>query len=509
MIAPARIATASATSETLTVEWAGLPEGVPSVEEFAVSRVQSLRRLVALCRDTCVDSSPLTPLTPLTPSTPVGLATIAAALKGKRATIAYDASGPTGDYSASEPAKKAAQKKNWGSDNAAPRQVWTPSGVLDRWAAEGPLRHEPTNLPIDDWTDGGPVYGTRFYWLGAPDAGKTAVILQIGDVYARRGVCMGILAVDEEPGDMLTRQLQRRGFTRRECEKRDPARLRAMREAVGDLPMRFYGDDYTIESAAHDLATFANGRRAALFFDSVQTITCDAVSEDDDVTERALVTANVRAIRSVATEHRMIVMATSEMNRAAYRSIEAIDQSKRAGDMAAGKESGAIEYSARVIVSLRAVEGMPDLIEATVVKNKHGPSRETFYLEIDRAKMMLTAVDAPSAMVRDEQKNARALKQNAANAARLAVFLAEHQGVTTNELYAGLRARYGAFGESSANVALSTLGEAVRYEPLPNRAKGHHLDGRKVRRDVLDLITESSERKSVLKARWPDSSGAR
>jgi hypothetical protein len=56
----------------------------------------------------------------------------------------------------------------------------------------------------------------------------------------------------------------------------------------------------------------------------------------------------------VGTRYRMICIATTEMNRAAYRSVEAAEASN---DMAAGKESGAIEFSARVMLSLRSVKG--------------------------------------------------------------------------------------------------------------------------------------------------------
>ena len=48
---------------------------------------------------------------------------------------------------------------------------------------------------------------------------------------------------------------------------------------------------------------------------------------------REAVTARVRTIRAVPEQHRMITLATSEMARSAYRSIESADQ-MRAGPMA-------------------------------------------------------------------------------------------------------------------------------------------------------------------------------
>jgi KaiC/GvpD/RAD55 family RecA-like ATPase len=387
------------------------------------------------------------------------------------------------------------------------RTVYTPGSLLDQWAEEGPLVHEPTGLHIDDLTDGGPTYGTRWYLLGAPDACKTALLIQIAHVYALRGVVIGLLGIDEEPTDLLGRLLQRCGFTRRQCEERDPVRLAKMREVMRELEqlIRFYDLSWTIEAAADDLAAAAKrlGKRAALFSDSVQTIACAAAQGDDDMTERALVSANVRALRAKATEHRVITITTSEMNRAAYRSIQDAEASKRTGDIAAGKETGAIEYSGRVILSLRHVEGSPDRFEVGVAKNKHGPRGDKFYLRLDRSTMTLTHDAAPSAEERERAKTAGARAANARNAARVAAYIAAHPGVKKNELHAGLRAEHGAFGEKLADVAVRALGDAIYLQPLPNRASGHHLDGRKVPGEILKLITDPTDRSKVEGARWP------
>jgi predicted ATP-dependent serine protease len=103
--------------------------------------------------------------------------------------------------------------------------------VLDTWGTEGPLIHEPTGFAkLDEATGGGPVYGTRWVVVGAPDAGKTALLVQIGHEYAKRGIHVGFLAVDEEAGDLVTRLAQRVGFSRQDCERRDPEMLAKMSE---------------------------------------------------------------------------------------------------------------------------------------------------------------------------------------------------------------------------------------------------------------------------------------
>jgi len=307
----------------------------------------------------------------------------------------------------------------------AVKQRKTDRDVLDLWTKSGPVIHEPTGFGIlDARTGGGPVYGTRWYLLGAPDAGKTALLIQCGDAWARRGVVVGILAVDEEAEDLVTRNVQRlelppvptdvdldgnplprERFTRADCERRTPHVVKQMVAVMGEVPRVYYDAEWTIEEAAADLDEYARSlstpetpRRAALLVDSVQTAECDAIrAATRDLSERQVVTANVRGVRAVAIKYAMITIATSEMNRAAYRSIREGDE--QPSDMVAGKESGAIEYGARVMVSLRSVQGDPDRIQVRIPKNKHGPSwrstEDDFYLRIDRPSQTITDAGAP------------------------------------------------------------------------------------------------------------------
>lgn len=272
-----------------------------------------------------------------------------------------------------------------------PRHPTTIAEVLNRWEAEGPLVHEPTGLgALDEALGGGPTYGSRAIIQGAPDAGKTALLYQIAETLAARGVVVGFHAVDEEDSDLVTRAMQRHGFRRAECEARGDA-LDPMRERLTDALIFFYDGAWSIEDATTDLATRAAGKRLAYLVDSIQTVTCDKTRlADREPSERAMVTANMLALRSTATKHRLIAIATSEMNRNAYRGEEA---SGASGDMAAGAESRAIEYQARWMVSLRNVKGEPDLVRMSVVKNKLGPGGQEIYLRINRASQTLRETD--------------------------------------------------------------------------------------------------------------------
>lgn len=207
-----------------------------------------------------------------------------------------------------------------------------------------------------------------------------------------------------EPSDIVTRFARRADWNRRDLEARRRDELALISEQLSELPLRLYDWSTTIEAAADDLASAAEkaGMRAALFVDSIQTATCEG--EKDARSVREAVSARVQALRAVATRHKLIALATSEMGRHAYRSTK---DSEDASDLAAAKESGAIEYSARVLLALRSVVGESDLVQLRIGKNKHGPSGEEIFLRLDRRRMQLAQTDAPAKPDVSEVKTAR------------------------------------------------------------------------------------------------------
>lgn len=358
---------------------------------------------------------------------------------------------------------------------STPRRAGTVNDVLDDWTQAGPLIHEPTGIAeLDEWTGGGPVYGSRWFLLGAPDAGKTALELQWAHEMAQRGVAVGLLAADEEAGDLVTRLAQRVGYSRHHCEACDPAVLAQMKGHLTELPIRFYDASWTIEAAAVDLSDWAkqradadpeshpNGPRAFLGVDSIQTVTCaadvTARLNGRELSEVAAVTARVYAVRNVATRHRLIALATSEMGRGAYRSS---DPAQQTSAMAAGKWSGAIEYSGRVVLAVRSVGGEKDLIELEVAKNKHGPRDVKTHLRIDRRSQTLTAAmyEPPPAPDRAESRVATV----ASHADTIRTLIAERPGITVRDLRDLAKARAG-IGKDAVSAALALLGDAVTRE---------------------------------------------
>ena len=389
-----------------------------------------------------------------------------------------------------------------------PRRPVTPDEVIAQWLVEGRLIHEPTGIArLDELTGGGPVYGSRWYLAGAPDAGKTALMLQIGHKFAHRGVAVGLLAVDEEDSDIVTRLAQRLGYDRIDCEVRQPETLATIRSEVSALPIRIYDGTWAIEEAAMDLATFAkeraeahpeshpNGPRAMLCVDSLQTVRCETealgAGGGRDLSEVAAVTARVRAIRAVATRYRLFALVTSELGRSAYRSG---DPSQQASIMASAKWSGAVEYSARVLLGLRSVPDEQDLVDLEVAKNKHGPRDEHVFLRIDRRSQTLIPVeyDPPTAAAQQDRDGA-ARDRVATDAAALAGILKEFPGIGSRDLRAKARARAG-IGVERVEAALALLDEyeLVARSSGPRGAKPMRLAT--VRGDRLAAVPDPLRR---------------
>jgi hypothetical protein len=310
------------------------------------------------------------------------------------------ANDPIGDREAADIARDGA------------RRPFTVADVITAWRAEGPLVHEPTGFAeLDKRTGGGPVYGSRIYVMGAPDAGKTAMQVALAHTWARRGIVVGYHAVDEEAGDVVTRLAQRAGYQRRDCEERDAILLDDFARHIGvDDTLFIYDASWTIEAASNDLAQRATGRRIAYFGDSIQTLECEAERGPADARPKSIrecVSARVIALRSAATRHRMIAIAASEMNRTAYRTVNAADE---VNDLASAKESGAIEYSARILLALRNVPSdvAENVIECRIAKNKHGPTGATpIYFAIDRTHMTLEETGAPDVPSKEDAAAAR------------------------------------------------------------------------------------------------------
>lgn len=280
--------------------------------------------------------------------------------------------------------------------------------ILERWRLEGPLVRVATGIaPLDELCRGGWPIPWRVIIIGAPAAGKTFISTVIADTMARRagqeGLSVGILAVDEEPDDVTVRLAQMAGFTVAQIEQRDPGTLDAIARALVGLDLVFYDSRWTIEQAAMHVAARASvrGKRGALFIDSIHAARSGFAPSQAD-SPRLVVAANVEAVRTVAGEHRLLVVATGEANRASYRADDSADTTN---DLAAGAESRSTEFVGQTLMMVRTPKGHADIGHVRLAKNRRAKTGE-FWLRYDRERHRVDECADPSSRA-DEDSKAR------------------------------------------------------------------------------------------------------
>lgn len=356
----------------------------------------------------------------------------------------------------------------------------TLEAIVKRWEREGPLVRVATGLaPLDAMCRGGLPISRRVTLVGAPGSCKTGLALSMIHYMATvGGLCVGILAVDEEPEDLAVRVAQMHGVTLDEAERRSPKVMQKLARDVLGLRMRLYDFSWTIEAAAADLAAWGaqEGCRTALMIDSIQAASSDVgrVREAEANSPRAIVEANVRAVRSVSTGHRMIVIATSEANRASYTFHKG---EAPPSDMAAGAESRAIEFSAQTLLVLKPHRD--GTFQVRVTKNRRYSTGD-FVLALDRTAHRFaetTSTEADPA-AREERRRARVTE----DALALAEIVAAHPGLGTRDLRSRARSREG-WGVERFETARARLEDGVGSRRLvnlgPNRQRcaWHLADG--------------------------------
>lgn len=348
----------------------------------------------------------------------------------------------------------------------------------------GAIQRIPTGIAAIDFATGGglPRIG-RVGLQGPPSASKTMMLVAMLDAMASRGVHVGLLAVDEDREDIVGRLLQRRG-----CERRDVDDLvsvdveRALRD-VEHLPLRIYDATWTIDRAAADLARVAGDGPMVLGVDSIQTARCEA--DDDRENETANVAARMQAIRDASVRHRMLIVATSEVGRAAYRDVEG---RSAVAALAAGKHSGSIEYAMRILVDLRPARGTDDIVELRFAKNKNGaetrPGEPGAFVRIDRATQTVAPADDYQPPAEDDADDER-LDAARQHAAVVALWLADHPGRGRREMHRGLRGQGTARTAADAGLGVLENAGAIVEQRAPRNAVWTYLDGARVPDEVL------------------------
>jgi hypothetical protein len=263
----------------------------------------------------------------------------------------------------------------------------SPSEIL-RTFQEAPRALLRTGLsPLDERVRGGAGlrFGTAIALPGAPDTGKTSVAVQIADNASDGGFGVVYLAADNEGAeDIAIRLAQRRGISRDALDRGDVDARNAAADALRDCHV-VIDERATVTEAASSLRV-----PGVIVADSLQRLAGRRMLADPKKTD------NIRgAVDSViaectdATKQGHLVIMVSETGRGHYRAKRPED---RIDAMAAGKESGSIEFASIVQIVLSSEKGKPTAL-AEVTKNKAGQGRFTFRISVDRTTSIVTAED--------------------------------------------------------------------------------------------------------------------
>lgn len=249
----------------------------------------------------------------------------------------------------------------------------------------------PTGFPtLDEALRGGFMAGRLVIVGGAPSAGKTSFIVYLARQFAHKGHPVAILAADEDAAGLLIRWGQQDGFSREALEAGDEAVKSAFQSNLKAIPFDLVDADEVgavVEDVAEKLARDSSDKTRILFVDSVQMARGRSTGADMGLRER--IDSVLRALSLAAKKHGQLVIATSELSRAAYAS-----NVRPVHDLAAFKESGGIEYGATVALIIRASAHDPNVLEISIPKNRLG-SRKSFWVQFDPERATFREIDAP------------------------------------------------------------------------------------------------------------------
>lgn len=249
-----------------------------------------------------------------------------------------------------------------------------------------------TGIASIDGPMGGGVPSPRTVFVcGPPSAGKTSLCIQLAHRWLLAGHPTAFLAVDEDAVGVSKRIAALGGLDVGKIAAGNPGEQNRAVDYVRRLPY-FVREQGTVEQVTVELADFAKAhanRTPVLVIDSLQTVRSGLTKGFE--TPRARVDAVADAIRA-ARDRGFLVLATSEVNRGFYGRSKPEEQTTA---MAAGKESGRIEYAAETLIVLRE-SNVENVVDVAVPKNRGFP-RIPFRLLLDPGRMTYTEVEKPDA----------------------------------------------------------------------------------------------------------------
>jgi hypothetical protein len=284
--------------------------------------------------------------------------------------------------------------------------------------------------------------------------GKTSIAARLGYHWAKTGVLVGMSCVDEGPEGIVDRASLYESCRRDLLEAGDTHEWSRLATAVQGLPLILDPGDLTIEAMAAHLRAKAGKAPAVLIVDSIQTARAE-MEAGDRADRRAEIDRVVRALKYVVATHHLLVVATCELARAYYRSSALAAQ---LNPLAAFKESGFIEYAAQTAIVLTTSKGQPDVVDATVCKNR-GYRKAPFRLAL-HADLTFHETEAPAEEERNEEAERVADQAHLdRDVQEVSKALVERPGVAgSHALRAELRARGHRMGQGRVDAAVARLG---------------------------------------------------
>ena len=241
---------------------------------------------------------------------------------------------------------------------------------------------------IDEALDGG--IHTGLYFIGAISSlGKTTLTLQIADNLAKQGRDVLFFSLEQSKYDLMSKSISRETFLycrdhglvannaksnlavmdgRRwanfsETEKKvmrgafkayeDFADHIFIHEGIGNISVE------EIREKIRNHISITGNKRPVVFIDYLQIL--KAADGDDRATDKQVVDHNVTALKQLSRDFDIPIIAVSSLNRENYKSKI---------NMAAFKESGAIEYGSDVLIGLQFKGAGDDDFDVEKAKGK-------------------------------------------------------------------------------------------------------------------------------------------
>ncbi|MCF0115733.1 MAG: toprim domain-containing protein [Erysipelotrichaceae bacterium] len=270
-------------------------------------------------------------------------------------------------------------------------------GFIDKVIAKGKAPIETGFKRLDKFLDGGLFDG--LYVVGAnSSAGKTAFVLQIAETIAKNGEDVLYISLEMSKAELIARCISRhtlevahlprlakttRGILNGHAYKNYPQdeviaienAVERFKENAGNLFIKECDFSLTVNDIKELVEKHikVRGKVPVVVVDYLQIL--KPLNERQDDKQRTDV--NIVELKRLSRDKNTTVIAISSFNRTAYGNNKDNDQEKKMG---AFKESGAIEYSADVLLTLEAKHKNEDTKEVVllVLKNRNGKTTKAY-----------------------------------------------------------------------------------------------------------------------------------